>query len=164
MKKMGPLGRNKAENRDSTWRISTNEWPLLSGHNLSQELRLRLVRCYVFSVLLYGMEAWTETTTNKVQAFEMWVYRRILRISWLDKVTNDEVLRRIKKNTELINTTKIRKLPYFGHIMRNPKYQFLELVIQGKIAGPREKKNILAEEFAAMVREYFTGVISCRCQ
>ena len=62
--------------------------PLLSGHNLSLELRLRLVRCYVFSVLLYGMEAWTETTTNKVQAFEMWVYRRIPRV---DKVTNDEV-------------------------------------------------------------------------
>ena len=113
--------------------------PLLSGHNLSQELRLRLVWCYVFSVLLYGMEAWTltEATINKVQAFEMWVYRRILRISWMDKVTNDEVLRRIKKNTELINTIKIRKLSYFGHIMCNPKYQFLQLVIQGKIAGHR---------------------------
>ena len=62
----------------------------------------------------------------------MWVYRRILRIRWVDKVTNDEVLRRLKKNTELI-----RKLSYFGHIMRNPKYQFLQLVIQGKIAGHR---------------------------
>ena len=51
--------------------------------------------------------------------------------------TNDEVLRRLKKNTELINTIKIRKLSYFGHIIRNPKYQFLQLVIQGKIAGHR---------------------------
>ena len=110
--------------------------PLQSGHNLSLELRLRLVRCYVFTVMLYGMEAWTltEATTNKVQAFEIRVYRKILRICWMDKVTNDEVLRRIKKNIELINTIKIRKLSYFGNIIRNPKYQFLQLVIQRKIA------------------------------
>ena len=55
----------------------------------------------------------------------------------MDKVINHEVLRRIKKNTELIITIKIRKLSYFGHIMRNPKYQFAQLVIQGKIAGRR---------------------------
>ena len=55
----------------------------------------------------------------------------------INRVINDEVLRRINKSKKLINILKIRKLSYFGPIMRNLKYQFLQLIIQGKIAGRR---------------------------
>jgi hypothetical protein len=52
------------------------------SHNLSLQLKIRLLRCYVFSTLLYGAETWTLTkaTSNKLEAFELWLYRRILRV------------------------------------------------------------------------------------
>ncbi|XP_072402422.1 uncharacterized protein [Diabrotica undecimpunctata] len=75
---------------------------IFTSKSLTLPLKIRLLKCYVFPVLLYGMEAWTMTATlmKKVEAFEMWAYRRILRISWTEHVTNEEVLRRIGKERE----------------------------------------------------------------
>lgn len=80
-------------------------------HNLPLETKMRLLRCYVFSVLFYGVEAWTltEGSAKKREAFEMWLYRRILRVSWKDKVTNIKILRRMNKEREVLNNVKIRK-------------------------------------------------------
>lgn len=112
---------------------------VLTSRDLTMDLRIRLLRCYVFSILLYGVEAWTltEAMCKKLEAFEMWTYRRILKIPWIAKVTNTEVLRRMGKDTEILNAIKRRKLEYFGHVMRNDKYHLLHLVIQGKIDGNR---------------------------
>ena len=81
---------------------------------------MRLLRCYVFSELFYGVESWTltEATTKKLESFEMWLYRRILTILWTAHITNVEVLRKMKKERELINTVKIRTVSY-THL--NPK-------------------------------------------
>lgn len=108
---------------------------------LSLHLKIRLLRCYVFSVLFYGMEAWTlkKNMTDRMEAFELWAYRRILKISWVQKVTNDEVMRRMKKEREIINTMKIRKLQYLGHVMRGERYRFLQEIMQGKIQGQRSQ-------------------------
>lgn len=99
-----------------------------------------MLRCYVFPILLYGVESWTlnEDMCRKLEAFEMWLYRRILRIPWTDRVTNEEVLRRMKKNREILTTIKARKLQYLGHIMRNEsRYALLQNILQGKIFGRR---------------------------
>ena len=98
-----------------------------------------MLRCYVFSVLLYGVEAWTLNDSNikRLEAFEMWCYRRILKISWVDRVRNAEVLERLSKSTEIVCTVKSRKLQYFGHVMRGEKYRLLQNIMQGKIAGKR---------------------------
>ncbi|XP_073953527.1 uncharacterized protein [Choristoneura fumiferana] len=108
---------------------------VLCDRIMSLELRMRIVRCYIFSVLLYGVESWTLTRNimKKLESFEM----RILKISWCDKVTNVAVLQRMGKHLELVKTIKQRKLCYFGHVMRNAKYRVLRLIIQGKIAGMR---------------------------
>lgn len=102
-------------------------------------LKIRLIKCYVWSVLLYGMEGWTLkiTSMNKIEAFEMWLYRRVLKISWTERITNEEVLRRVGKERELLTTNKRRKVAYLGHIMRNQKYDILQLIIEGKIEGKR---------------------------
>ncbi|XP_045457900.1 uncharacterized protein LOC123668152 [Melitaea cinxia] len=72
---------------------------------------------------------------KKLEAFEMWVYRRMLRISWRDRVRNTTVLQRMGKATEILTTIKRRKLEYFGHVMRNTKkYELLQLNIQGKFS------------------------------
>lgn len=57
--------------------------PLLCCGDLSLTTKLRIVKCYVYSVLLYGAEAWTLTQTSekKIGSFEMWIYRRLMRIS-----------------------------------------------------------------------------------
>lgn len=113
--------------------------PILSNKNLDLKIRLRTVRCYIFSLLLYGAESWTlkRQDMKRIEAFELWTYRRMLKISWTDKVTNKEVLRRVEKETELIFTIQRRKLEYLGHVMRGPKYEILRLIIQGKISGKR---------------------------
>lgn len=107
--------------------------------DLSLELRVRMVRCYIFSVLLYGCESWTLDTSieKKIDAFEMYIYRRILRISWVQRVTNVAVLNRMCKQKELMLTIKERKTRYIGHIMRGEKYELLRLIIEGKIQGKR---------------------------
>ena len=112
---------------------------LFINRNLSLELRLRLVECFVFPIVLYGMEGWTLTQSleNNIEAFEMWIYRQMLRISWRDHVTNLEVLQRANTSAHLLTSIKERKLLYFAHVMRNEKYRLLHLIIQGKIQGRR---------------------------
>ena len=107
--------------------------------NLNLKLRQRMVKCYIWSVLLYGAEAWTlkVNTLNRLEAFEMWIHRRMLRIPWTDMVSNSEVLRRANIGRELLTTMKIRKTAYLGHVLKGEKYSFLQLIIQGKIEGRR---------------------------
>uniref|UniRef100_A0A8D8SHV0 Craniofacial development protein 2 n=1 Tax=Cacopsylla melanoneura TaxID=428564 RepID=A0A8D8SHV0_9HEMI len=115
---------------------------VFKSHNLTLDTKTRLLKCYVFSVLLYGVETWTltEATTNKLRAFELWLYRRMLRISWIQKITNAEVLRRMNKEAELVNIIKTRKLQYLGHIMRNEhRYELLQSILQGKILAKEDQ-------------------------
>jgi len=62
---------------------------LLNDRTLNLNIRFNFVRCYVYSTLLYEVEAWTLklSSINKLEAFEMWVYRRMLRIPWTDHTT-----------------------------------------------------------------------------
>lgn len=82
-------------------------------NELSLKYRQRLIKCYVV-VLLYGVKAWTLTdfACERVEA----VYRRILKVMWMDHVTNAEVLRRITvRDSEVRENIKINKLSYFRH-------------------------------------------------
>ena len=62
---------------------------------------------------------------KKLEAFEMWVYRRMLKISWIDRLRNTDVLARMGKELEVLYEIKRRKLDYFGHVIRNEKYRLL---------------------------------------
>ena len=112
---------------------------LLSDPYLDLSLRLRLVKCYVWSILLYGVESWTLKAGmfNKLEAFELWCYRRMLRIPWTARVTNNEVLQKIGGERELLHIIKIRKTTYLGHLLRNEKYELPQLIIEGKLEGKR---------------------------
>ena len=112
---------------------------LLTDRTLNLNIRFNFVRCYVHSTLLYGVEAWTlkVSSINKLEAFEMWVYRRMLRIPWTDHITNQEVLHRMNKDRTILETIKKRKTAYLGHVMRQDKYRFLQLIMEGKIEGKR---------------------------
>ena len=85
------------------------------------------------------METWTLKTNhlNSLEAFEMWIFRRLLKIPWTDRKTNDEVPQFMNCDRELLKIIKQRKMAYLGHIMRNEKYNILQLILQGKIEGRR---------------------------
>lgn len=128
--------RSRIEKARATFNSMKN---LFTNSSISLPLKIRLIKCYVFPVLLYGAEAWTltEALMKRLEAFEMWVYRRILRISYTEHITNIEVLRRMGKEKEISLTVKKRKLEYLGHLMRHDKYRLLQLIVQGKIDSKR---------------------------
>ena len=93
---------------------------ILVSSNLSINTRKRILKCYISSILLYGSECWTLTPKNcaRLQATEMWFYRRMLKISWTEKVTNEEVLERMSARRELLYNIHNRQMSFLGHIIR----------------------------------------------
>ena len=76
---------------------------------LDLNLRKKLVKCYVWSMALYGAEAWTLQTTDqkRLENFEMWCWRRMKKICWTDHVRNEEVLLRVNEQRNILH--EIRK-------------------------------------------------------
>ena len=87
---------------------------ILTSRNISIELRLRIAKCYIWSTLLHGAQTWTLTkvTPDTLDAFEMWLYRRMLKISWKEHKTNGEVLHKMKTKRSL-NTIQKKEMSIF---------------------------------------------------
>jgi hypothetical protein len=75
---------------------------------LDLNLRKKLVKCYMWSIALYGAETWTLRTVDQkyLQSFEMWLWRRMEKMIWNDRVRNEEVLERVKKERNTLQTIK----------------------------------------------------------
>ena len=88
---------------------------ILTSRNISIELRSRIAKCCIWSTLLYGTETWTLTkvTADKLEAFEIWLYRRMLRISWEEHKTNGEILHKMNTKRSLLNTIKKKEMSIF---------------------------------------------------
>ncbi|XP_077291077.1 uncharacterized protein LOC143914659 [Arctopsyche grandis] len=74
---------------------------------------------------------------SRIEAFEMWVYRRMLKIPWTKKISNEAVLGMMGRGRELVSVIKRRNMEYLGHMIRGPKYEFLRLMTMGKIEGKK---------------------------
>ena len=102
----------------------------------------RLLNTYIFLLLTYGCEAWTigREASRRINAFEIWCYRRMLKISWINRTTNKEVFHRIKEKPTLLKkfATK-RKLSLFGHILRNPSRILFVNIMEGFMDGKKSK-------------------------
>ena len=87
--------------------------------NITRNTKLRILNSMVFSIITYGSETWTlcKRERNRINAFEMWAYQRLLGISWSDRITNDTVLERVGHGKTLLRNSK-SQLRYFGHIAR----------------------------------------------
>lgn len=110
---------------------------VLNSKCITLDTRMRLLKCYVWSTLLYGCESWTisQVMERRIMAAEMWFLRRMFKIRWTDKITNNEVLRRARTGRELIRTIIGRQIGFLGHAMRKDKIE--ALVLTGKIEGNR---------------------------
>ena len=112
---------------------------VLTSRKIALNTRKRILYCYIWSTLQYGVETWTisENMAKRLSAFEMWAYRRMLRISWTEKVTNEEVLRKVRCDKRLYNIIQTKKLKYFGHIIRQNGDTLPRTLIDGKVKGLR---------------------------
>uniref|UniRef100_A0A8D8WJF1 Craniofacial development protein 2 n=1 Tax=Cacopsylla melanoneura TaxID=428564 RepID=A0A8D8WJF1_9HEMI len=110
--------------------------------NVNLPTKLRILNTYIFSTFTYACESWTidKYIAKRITGFENWCYRRILRIKWIDKVRNVEVLRRIgKRSFDLLTRIKKRKMAYAGHIMRGSSGELLLNIVEGRIVGSRDR-------------------------
>ena len=112
-----------------------------NSKEISVNTKLNILRTCVFSVLLYACETWTLKVQDKkrLMAFEMKCYRRILHIRWQQKITNEEVGRRIGKTENILQTVMKRKLSLFGHICRMDNTRLLKTMVFGQIAGANRR-------------------------
>lgn len=102
------------------------------------DTKMRILRSTIFPTATYGCEAWTinSTDSKKITAFEMKCYRKILRISWIEKISNEEVLTRMGiSSPTLLQTVKKLKLKYFGHIKRHESLE--KYILETKMEGKR---------------------------
>ena len=104
---------------------------------LDLNLRKKLVKCYVWSMALYGAETGTLRATDqkRLESFEMWCWRR-MEISWTDHVRNEEVLLRVNEQRIILHEIRKRKANWIGHILR--RNCLLQQVIEGKLKGQIE--------------------------
>jgi len=99
----------------------------------------------------------TETSSKKLEAFEIWLYRRIQRIPSTERITNTEVLRRMGKEKEVLNTVKTRKLQYLGHIMRNEsRYVLLQKIPQRKARGVGRRRILWLKNLRTLFNQSTT--------
>ena len=101
------LGRKAINNPDS----------ILKSRDIILPTKVQLVKAMVFPVVMYGCESWTvkKAERRRIDAFELWCWRRLLRVSWTARRSNQSILKWI--NPEYLLEGLMLKLPYFGHLM-----------------------------------------------
>ena len=99
------------------------------------------MKCLVWSVALYAAETWTLTQTDRrrLESFEMWIWRRMEKISWLDKVTNEEVLRRVNDDRQILNSLWQRKHRWIDLVLRHGG--LTHGITEGRMKGKLKKKE-----------------------
>jgi len=115
-----------------------NKKRALFTSTLDLKLRKKLVKCYIWSIALYGAESWMLRAVDQehLESFEMWCWRRLEKISWTDHVRNEEVLLRVKEQSNILHEISKRKANWIGHILRRNCH--LQQVIEGKIEGGKK--------------------------
>ena len=93
------------------------------------------MKCYIWSIALYGAETWTLRAVDQkhLESFEMWFWRRMEKISWTDHLKNEEVLLRVKEQRNILHEISKRKANWIGRILHINC--LLQRVIEGKIKG-----------------------------
>ena len=118
----------------------TNLDNMLKSRDITLPTKVRLVKAMVFPVVMYGCESWTIKKAEcwRIDAFELWCWRRLLRISWTAQRSNQPILKEISPEYSLEGLILKLKLQYFGHLMRKTD-SFEKTLMLGKIEGGRRK-------------------------
>ena len=107
--------------------------------NIPRQLKKRLIKSLIWSVALYAAETWTlrGEDVRRLESFEMWIWRKIEKVSWMDRKTNDEVLKMAEEKRLLIDTIRKRKKNWMGHILRRDS--LINVALEGRMEGKRSR-------------------------
>ena len=118
----------------------TNLESVLKSRDISLPTKVRLVKAMAFPVVPYGCESWTikKAERRRMDAIELWCWRRLLRGPWTAKRSNQSILKKISPGCSLEGLRLKLKLQYFGHLMRRTD-SFEKTLMLGKIKGGRRR-------------------------
>ena len=110
---------------------------LLTNRSLNLKSGQILLKCYMYSIFLYGcaVATYTVKTINYLEACEIRFHRKMSGIPWIKKISNRWVLEMASTERSILDTIKKRRIGYFGRVLRAPKYELIKLIIRGKIEG-----------------------------
>ena len=120
--------------------VMTNLESILKSRDITLSTKVRLVKAMVFPVVMYGCESWTikKAEGRRIDAFELWCWRRLLRVPWTARRSNQSILKEISPECSLERMRLKLKLQYFGHLMR--RVDSLEMTLMlGRIGGRKRK-------------------------
>ena len=119
-------------------KVMTNLDSILKSRDITLPTKVRLVKATVFLVVMYGCESWTikKAEGQRIDAFELWCWRRLLRLPWTARRSNQSILKEISPGYSLEGLMLKLKLQYFGHLMRRANSLEKTLML-GKNEGRR---------------------------
>ena len=118
----------------------TNLDSILKSRDITLPTKIHLVKAMVFPVVMYGCDSWTikKAECRRIDAFKLWCWRRLLRVSWTARRSNQSILKKIRPGCSLERMMLKLKLQYFGHLMR--RVDSLEKTLMlGGIGGRRRR-------------------------
>ena len=121
-------------------KVMTNLDSILKSRDITLPTKVHLVKAMVFPVVLYGCESWTikKAERPRIHAFELWCWRRLLRVPWTARRSNQSILKEISPECSLEGLMLKLKLQYFGHLMQRADSLEKTLML-GKIEGKRRR-------------------------
>ena len=116
----------------------TNLDRTLKSRDITLQTKVHLVKAMVFPVVMYGCESWIikKAEHQRIDAFELWCWRRLLRVPWTARTSNQSILKEISPGCSLEGLTLKLKLQYFSHLMRRAD-SFEKTLVLGKIESRR---------------------------
>ena len=113
---------------------------ILKSRDITLSTKVHLVKAMFFPVVVYGCESWTvkKAERQRIDAFELWCWRRLLRVPWTARRSNQSILKEISPACSLEGLMLKLKLQYFGHLMRRAD-SFEKTLMLGKIEGRRNR-------------------------
>ena len=121
-------------------KVMTNLHSILKSRDITLPTNVHLVKTMVFPVVTYGCESWTvkKTERQRIDAFELWCWRRLLRVPWTARRSNQSILKEISLGCSLEGLMLKLKLQYFGHLMRRAD-SLKKTLMLGGIGGRRRR-------------------------
>ena len=121
-------------------KVMTNLDSILKSRDITLSVKVCLVKAMVFPIVTYGCESWTirKAEHQRIDAFELWCWRRLLRVPWTARRSNQSILKDISHECSLERLMLKPKLQYFGHLMRRAD-SLEKTLILGKIEGRRRR-------------------------
>ena len=118
----------------------TNPDSILKSRDITLPTNVHLVKAMAFPVVMYGCKSWTvkKAARLRIDAFELWCWRRLLRVPWTSRRSNQSILKEISPGCSLIGLMLKLKLQYFGHLMRRTD-SFKKTLVLGNIEGRRRR-------------------------